>query len=135
MRKIICLAVTFIACWAVGIGSLWFWFTPVFLSMLAFDIPKSSWWEIPLAVLFCSVVEVGLRDDITIIMRVMIVISSALIAYQNPNRLAIFFPVAIGAIYFDNVYAFAAVWAMLWCAVRAFFVQKIPTPKKYSITE
>ena len=135
MRKIICLAVTFISCLVLNTGSLWLWFTPIFLAMLAFDVPESAWWEIPLAVLFCSVINIGFKDNITTIMRVMIVLSSALIAYQNPGRLAVFFLVAIAAIYFDNIYAFASVWAMQWCAVRAFFVQRIPLSEGYSTTK
>ena len=126
MRKIIFLAASFLACIVLKTGNLWLWFTPVFLAMLAFEIPESVWWEIPLAILFCSVIHIGLSDNITIVMRVMIVLSSSLIAYQNPRKLAIFFIVAIGAIYFDNLYAFAAVWAMSWCSVRAFFVQDAP---------
>ncbi len=118
MRKLFYLAITFVICYLLKLERIWLGFAPVMLAMLLLRIDSSALWEIPLAVLSCSVLQIAFADDIKILLYVLILCSTIAVSAASPKRLAIFFPVVIFAMLFENIYAVAAVWATLWCGVR-----------------
>ena len=75
-------------------------------------------WEIPLAVLSCNVLEIAFAEDMKILLYGLILCGTVAVSAASPKRLFIFFPVAVFAIFFENIYAVAAVWATIWCGVR-----------------
>lgn len=133
MRKLLYIAITYVICYILKLDRIWLGFVPVMLAMLFFRIDSSFLWEIPLAVLSCSVLEIAFSDDIKILLYVLILCSTAAVSAASPKRLAIFFPVAIFAILFENIYAVAAVWATLWCGVR--IILRYFTTKQFNLQE
>lgn len=119
MRKIIYLAVTYMICAVMGLGNIWLWFTPVLLSMLLFKIPNSIWWEIPIACLSFNILELLFEDDLKALLHILILCSTVIISVISPRRLFVFFLIAIAAMYFENIFTAAAVWATLWYGLRS----------------
>ena len=118
MRKLIYLTVTFAVCSFFGLGRIWLGFTAVLLFMSLLRFEDSYLWEIPLAVLSCSVLEIAFHDDIKIVLQILILFSTFFISLVSPKRLPIFFLTAIFAMFFENIYSIATVWATLWYGVR-----------------
>ena len=121
MRKLIYFAATFALCSLFGLGRIWLAFTAVLLFMSLLRFEDSFLWEIPLAVLSCSVLEIAFHDDIKIVLQILILFSTFFISLVSPKRLPIFFLTAIFAMFFENTYSIAAVWATLWYGVRSAF--------------
>ncbi len=118
MRKLIYIAITFVICYILKLGHIWLGFVPSMLAMLLLKFKSSVLWEIPLAVLSCNVLEIAFADDVRILLHILILCSTVVICFASPRRLYIFFPIAILALFFENIYAVAAMWATLWCGVR-----------------
>ena len=135
MQKIIYLLITYPVCVILGVGHLWLWFAIVYSAMHLMKLPSSIWWEIPLAVLFCGVIELAFRDEISFVLRLCVLLGSMLTAYENPRKLLLFFLFALTAVFYDGIYAFAAAWALLWCSARDILIQWSQPVKEYSITE
>lgn len=133
MRKLFYLAITFAICYILKLDHIWLGFVPVMLAMLLFRVDSSALWEIPLAVLSCSVLEIAFAEDIKILLYALILCGTVAVSAASPKRLFIFFPVAVFAIFFENIYAVAAVWAMLWCGVR--IILRYFTTKQFNLQE
>ncbi len=118
MQKLIYLTVTFAVCSFFGLGRIWLGFTAVLLFMSLLRFEDSYLWEIPLAVLSCSVLEIAFHDDIKIVLQILVLFSTFFISLVSPKRLPIFFLTAIFAMFFENIYSIATVWATLWYGVR-----------------
>ncbi len=130
MRKLIYLIVTFFVCRIFGVGNLWLGFTSVFLLMSLFRFHDSFLWEIPLAVLSCSVITIAFADDMKIATQILILISTVVISYASPKKLAPFFLISAIALFYENAYSIAFVWATLWYGVRSafgYFITKKPS--------
>ncbi len=133
MRKLFYLAITFVICYILKLDRIWLGFVPVMLAMLLFRVDSSALWEIPLAVLSCSVLEIAFAEDIKILLYALILCGTVAVSAASPKRLFIFFPVAIFAIFFENIYAVAAIWATLWCGVR--IILRYFTTKQFNLQE
>ena len=133
MRKLIYFAATFALCSLFGLGRIWLGFTAVLLSMSLLRFEDSFLWEIPLAVLSCSVLEIAFQDDIKIVLQILVLFSTFFISLVSPKRLPIFFLTVIFAMFFENIYSIAAVWGTLWYGVRSTFGNFIT--KKASLQE
>lgn len=133
MRKLLYFTATFSVCYIFGLEYLWLGFTSVLLLMSLFKFHDSFLWEIPLAVLSCSVLTVAFTDDIKIATQILILISAVPIAFVMPKRLLIFFPISALALFVENDYSIAIVWATLWYGVRSVFDYFIT--KKASLQE
>lgn len=133
MRKLFYLAITFVICYILNLDRIWLGFVPVMLAMLLFRVDSSALWEIPLAVLSCSVLEIAFAEDIKILLYALILCGTVAVSAASPKRLFIFFPVAVFAIFFENIYAVAAVWATLWCGVR--IILRYFTTKQFNLQE
>lgn len=129
MKKIIYFAITYIICYLLKAQHIWTVFAPVYVIMLFLKLDNSLIWEIPLACLACSVFESAFSDDIISLLRIMIPISAALIGFVYPKKLFAFFPIAVCALFFKNIYAVAAIWATFWCTARSLFVKPYYTTK------
>ena len=121
MRKLIYFVAAFAVCYIFGLGNIWLGFTSVFLLMSLLKFHDSYLWEIPLAVLSCSVLTVAFSDDIKIAAQILIIASAVPIAFVIPKRLLIFFPVSALALFLENDYSIAFLWATLWYGVRSTF--------------
>ena len=133
MRKLFYLAITFVICYILSLDRIWLGFVPVMLAMLLFRVDSSALWEIPLAVLSCSVLEIAFAEDIKILLYALILCGTVAVSAASPKRLFIFFPVAVFAIFFENIYAVAAVWATIWCGVR--IILRYFTTKQFNLQE
>ena len=133
MRKLIYFVATFALSSLFGLGRIWLGFTAALLFMSLLRFEDSFLWEIPLAVLSCSVLEIAFHDDIKIVLQILILFSTFFISLVSPRRLPIFFLTAIFAMFFENIYSIAAVWGTLWYGVRSAFDNFII--KKHSLQE
>lgn len=129
MKKIICFIISFLICSLLKTQHIWIVLAPVYFIMLFFRLDNHLVWEIPLACLACSVFETAFGDDIISLLRIMIPTSAALIGFISPKRLFAFFPVAVCALFFKNIYAVAAIWATLWCIARSLVTKPHSTTK------
>lgn len=120
MRKLIYFATTFSVCHIFGLGNIWLGFTSAFL-LLSLKFHDEYLWEIPLAVLSCSVLIVAFSDDIKFVVQILILLSAVPVALATPKKLLIFFPVSALALFMENDYSIALVWATLWYGVRSVF--------------
>ncbi len=120
MRKILYIAATFPLCALFGLGEIWLGFTAVFVLFSFNRAGRSLLWEIPMAVLACSIITDVFTDYMAECVKIIIPVSAVLIAYYFPIKLLLFFPVAITALLSANLYAVAAMWATLWCGGREF---------------
>lgn len=118
MRKLIYIAITFCVCYMLGLWRIWLGFVPALLAMTLFKTDGSFLWEIPLAVLSCSVLEIAFADDMKILLHILILCSTVLISLLSPRRLVVFFLIAALAMFFENIYSIASVWAALWFGAR-----------------
>ena len=121
MRKLLYIIATFSACYIFGLGDIWLGFTSVLLLMSLFKFRDSFLWEIPLAVLSCSVLTLAFADDIKLVVQILILISTVVISYTSPRRLAPFFLISAIALFFENSYSVAFIWATLWYGVSSAF--------------
>ena len=121
MRTLIYLTATFFICHIFGLGNIWLGFTPILLLFSFFSFKKSFLWEIPLAVLSCSVINLAFADDVKTVLQVMMLISTVIISYASPRKLPLFFLVSIVALVVENEYSIAFVWATLWFGARNTF--------------
>ncbi len=121
MRKLVCFLITFAVCRIFGFGDIWLGFTPVLLLLSFFKFNDSFLWEIPLAVFSCSVLLLAFPEDIKAVLQIIILTSTALIAYTSPRRLAPFFLISAIALFFENTYSVAFVFATLWFGLRNVF--------------
>ena len=133
MQKLFYLAITFVICYLLKLELIWLGFVPVMLAMLFFRIESSILWEIPLAVLSCSVLEIAFVEDIKILLYVLILCSTIAVSAASLKHLFIFFPVAIFSVFFENIFAVAAVWATLWCGIR--IILRYFTTKQFNLQE
>lgn len=136
MRKLVYLAITFVICYILGLQRIWLGFAPAMAAMLLFRFGSSVLWEIPLAVLSCSVLEIAFADDVKALLQILILCSTVIISAASPKRLAIFFPIAALAMFFENIYSIASVWAALWCGVRiipSYFTTKQINLQEYKL--
>lgn len=134
MRKLMCLAITFFICRAFGLGNIWLGFTSVLLLMSAFRFRASFLWEIPLAVLSCSVLQLAFADDIKIVVQILIIVTTIVTSYAAPKRLVSLFLIGAIALFYENTYSIAIVWAVLWYSVRCafgYFITKKPSLQEY----
>lgn len=118
MRKLIYLVITFCICYILGLERIWLGFVPALLAMMLFKTDSSILWEIPLAVLSCSVLDIAFADDVKILLHILILCSTVVISLVSPRRLVVFFLIAALAMFFENIYAIASVWATLWFGGR-----------------
>ena len=121
MRKLIYFSITFAVCRIFGFGDIWLGFTPILLLLSLFKFHDSFLWEIPLAVFSCSVLLLAFPDDIKTVLQILILLSTAIIAYTAPRRLAPFFLISAIALFFENTYSVAFVFASLWFGLRNVF--------------
>ena len=120
-------------CHIFGLGNTWIAFTSALLLMTAFKLYDSFLWEIPLAVLSCSVLQIGFAEDIKVVVQILIIATTVVMAYIAPKRLVPFFIISTIALFYESTYSIALMWAMLWYSVRCVFVHFIT--KKTSLQE
>lgn len=136
MRKILYLAVTLAVCYILNLERIWLGFVPAMAAMLLLRFGSSVLWEIPLAVLSFSVLELAFADDLKLLIQILILCSTVVISVTSPKRLALFFPIAALALFFENIYSAASVWATLWCGVRTipdYFTTKRMNLQEYKL--
>ncbi len=134
MRKFIYIATTFLVCHIFGLGNTWLAFTSALFLIAGFKIHDSFLWEIPLAVLSCSVLQIAFADDIKIVVQILILATTIIMAYIAPKRLLPFFIISTIALFYESVYSIALLWAMLWYSVRCVFdhfITKKPSLQEY----
>ena len=119
MRKIFYLILTFFICYILKLGDVWLGFAPVLLFLNLFKFEDSFLWEIPLAALSCGVLESAFVNELDTLLKIFLPCGAVFIAYNTPKRLVIFFPVAIWAIFNNNIYALCAMTASVWYGVRS----------------
>ena len=124
MKKLLYVAVTFPICALFGFEKIWLGFSLVYVLTVFNRIGKHSLWEIPMAVLACSIITDVFADYYAEVIKIIIPVSAVIIAWNNPKKLILFFPVCIGAIALKNVYAVSAVWALLWYGGREIIIRR-----------
>lgn len=118
MRKIFYLILTFFICYILKLSDVWLGFVPVLLLLNLFRFEESFLWEIPLAALGCGVLESAFINELDTLLKIFLPCGAVFIAYCTPKRLSIFFPIAIWAIFYNNIYALCAMAASVWFGVR-----------------
>ena len=118
MRKIFYLILTFFICYILKLNHVWAGFVPMLLILNSFRFENSFLWEIPLAALGCGVLESAFINEIDTLIRIFLPCGAVFIAYCTPKKLAIFFPVAIWAIFNNGIYGFCALAASVWYGTR-----------------
>ena len=124
MKKILYIALTFPVCVLFGFGEIWIGFTAVYALFVLKRIGKYSLWEIPMAVLACSIVTDVFVDYYVTVIKIIIPVSGVIIAWNRPKKLFLFFPAAVVAVALKDVYAVSAVWALLWCGGREIIIKR-----------
>ena len=122
MRKILYIATTLIVSAAFGMSRIWLGFTLVYILFSLNREDRSLLWEIPMAVLSCSIITDVFADYMAECIKIIIPVSAVLTAYYFPKKLLLLFPVAIVSLLLSNIYAVAAMWATLWCSGREFII-------------
>ena len=114
MKKTVFIAVTFAICRLLKLEHLWLGVVPAMISIIFFRFSESVLWEIPLAVLSCSVLEIAFANDIKLLLQLLVLFGTAVIYFASPKRLMLFFPIAVIAMIFENIYSAALLWGALW---------------------
>ncbi|MBQ8808567.1 MAG: hypothetical protein IJZ81_04605 [Clostridia bacterium] len=114
MRKFVYLTITLCVCYILGLWHIWLGFVPALLAIGLFKIRYSFLWEIPIAVLSCSILEIAFADELKLLLHILVLFSTVIISLVSPRRLLVFFLIAVIAMFFENEYSVASVWATLW---------------------
>lgn len=119
MQKILSLAISFVICFVFGIADIWPWFALSFV-LLSFPDISESIWEIPLGAMSISVLTIFCRDYTDILLSVLLIASSVIFAIAKPQKLLIFYPLCVVALFFfpSNESIVFSMAASLWCACR-----------------
>lgn len=128
MKKIIYFIITYIVCRILGLSDVWLGFAATYAVLLFTKMTPSLFWEIPMGTLASAISISAMGGDFAALLRILIPCAGVIIAYTSTKRLAIFFPAAVLALFFKNVYFAAAMCAFIWCGVKFLF------PQKYSNT-
>ena len=131
MQKILSLVLGILICCVMGTAELCIGYCVMYV-LTTQSINKSSWWEIPLASLFISVIVQLFPDSLTEMLRVLIISASVITAYFYPRRLILLVPMTIVAIVLKNEYAIGAMWAAIWQCGYAFGERKKEMQRKKS---
>ena len=127
MRKFLYITATFMICAFFGLIKIWVGFTFVYVLFTVGKRDTAPLWEIPMAVLACSIITDAFADYTAECIKIIIPVASVLTAYYFPAKLLLLFPVAIGSLITVNEFAVAAMWATLWCAGREFITERQKT--------
>ena len=133
MRKIICIAITFLVCYILKIHHLWIGFVPVYLILHPCKNEKSLLWEIPLALLLCNVLEMAFAEDATMLTYSFILSGVLLVSAFAPKKLAFVFPLIVFALIDKNIYSVAALWAVVWHGIS--YIPRNFTTKQLNLQE
>ena len=90
LQKVLYISLTLVICLALRKGNIWLGFTPVFLILVSFNFNANLLWEIPLAVLFCNVLEIAFADEIRFLLYTLVLTATALISAVKPKKLFCF---------------------------------------------
>lgn len=123
MRKIVYLSATYAVCRFLGIENIWSGFAFSLLIMLFFRIPDTVLWEIPIGALVCAISLSAAGEDTATLIRILIPSAAVIIAFSSPSKLFFFFPMAVCALFFKNIFFTAALFASLWYAIRLLFIK------------
>lgn len=121
MRKIICLAISFIICIFLDLKTVWLGFVPVFILLSYFKFDGNILWEIPLALMLCDVLLIAFSKDINVLVYTMAITTAVLVSIVSPKKLTWIFPVIAFSVAFKNPYTIAALWASGWYGIRTAF--------------
>lgn len=122
MRKFLYVAATFIMCAVFGFTEIWIGFTAVYFLFLFGKSENSLLWEIPMAVLACSIITDFFPENTAEVIKVLIPFAAVLTAYYLPERLITFFVTATVALIMKNEAGIAAIWGAIWCSGRVFII-------------
>lgn len=132
MQKLLCILITFAACFLFGEAVLWFAFTISFLLLSFGKYENSFLWEIPMGVLLSSIAVEAFSSGMVLLLRVLIPIAAVLFAGFSPRRLFAFFPLAIVALITGDGFGIAIMCGAVWCGVKSIFIADYTT-KNYSL--
>ena len=111
-------------CALFGFSKLWTGFSLVYALLLGKRIGKYTLWEIPMAVLSCSILTDIFPDYIPEVIKIIIPVSSIIIAYNNPKKLFWVFLVSALSLVVKNAYGVSAVWSLLWYGGREIIIKR-----------
>jgi len=133
MRKIINIAISFIACYILNLELVWLGFVPAYLALSLLKIDKNFLWEIPLAAMVCDALIVAFSDDIGILIYILSIASAVMLSTISVKKFSILFPAIIISVITKNIYSAAVLWAGVWYGFRIAFVYF--TTKLHSLQE
>lgn len=124
MKKIIYFIISYIVCQALGLNDIWLGFAISYAAILFTRMTDSLLWEIPMGALAAAIGISAIGEDFASLLRILIPCAGVIIAYTSPKRLALFFPAAVLALFFKNVYFAASMCAFIWCGVKFLFIKE-----------
>ncbi len=134
MKKALYVLLTLPVCAVFGFTKLWCGFSAVYFLFLFKGIGKPTLWEIPMAILACSIVKDLTAGQTALGIRFLIPSAALLTAFFTPKKLLPFFAVSIVSLILRNDYGLSAIFAAMWCSGRDFIIRR-QTTLGYSNTE
>ena len=115
---------TFPVCAFFGFEKMWLGFTAGYLLFSGRSIGKQTLWEIPMAVLSCSIITDVFADYLPEVIKVIIPVSAVIIAYKCPKKLMLFFVLSTASLIMKNVYGASLILSALWYGGREIITER-----------
>ena len=102
MKKPVLVLISFIVCAFSGLFYGWMWIFPIYFLFSAFVFKESLVWEIPLGALAASVLILFFPENTEELFKCLIILGSILIAFCNPKKLFLYFPLCVLLLFLKN---------------------------------
>ena len=111
-------------CIILNTVDIWLFFTPIYFMMEGRQISENAMWEIPMGALLTQIALIFSFEYEPVLLRILILVSAAVISVSAPKKLLVFFPAAILSLLVNAESGTAIIVSCLWCGIRAFFLSK-----------